>query len=175
MAKKTVIQLAQLETSDLLDERNNWLVYNNESGSTRRVNDLQMDERFLSSRSLLSQNLKTLFERSANFPVAVSAGNDIVFNFGAISDYSSLSGRLDLIEHSTGKSNTYIFSYAFSEGVAQPMEFVWNENHTYVEKGVTPWFVGTEGNHLVVRIGTLNPFSNSETIEVNISDLQIGI
>jgi len=175
MPKKTVIELPQINTSDMLDERNNFLIFNNESGQTLRANDLQMDERFLSSRSLFADQLKTLFEKSNEFPVAVSAGNDIVLRLGQYPDYSSLSGRIDLVEYSTGKTNTYKFSYMISEGVIEPLEFVWHENHSYTEKGVTSWFVGQENNELVIRIATENVYSNSESILVNVSDLSIGL
>jgi len=176
MAKgKTIIQLPSVATQDLVNERNAFLLFNVEDNRTYKVNDLQMDERFLSSNSVYGNNLRHAIDIVSQFPIAVGAGNDIVLPFGEFDMYSSLSGRIDLVNYDTNEVNTYRFSYQISDDTVYPFEFVWNENHTLVEKGVTPWFVGKESNQLVIRIGTQRIDGSSTTILINTSDISLGI
>ena len=76
--QKTIIEIARLGTSDLLDERNNFLIFNNEDGRTYRVDDLQMDQRFLSANSLYGESIRRSMNHVASWPIGVSSGNDTV-------------------------------------------------------------------------------------------------
>jgi len=173
---KSIIEIDQLNTIDLLDERNNFLVFNNEDGVTRRITDLQMDRRFLSANNVYAAGLSEVMDKVATFPMAVTAGNDIVLNWGDFSQYTSLAARLELMDYDSGDVNSYRFSYMISQGAVESLEFVWHEAHTHVEKGTTPWTLSNEGGSLILRIGTQNvPGQKPPSIMISISDVSLGL
>ena len=173
---KTIIEIDQLNTSDLLDERNQFLIFNNEDGKTHRVSDLQMDARFLSANNLYAVGLSEVMQKVSSFPIAVTAGNDIVLNWGEFSQYTSLAARIELMDYDSGEVNSYRFSYMISQGVVNSLEFVWHESHQHVEKGTTPWTLSNEGGSLTLRIGTQNvPGQSPPSIMISISDVSLGL
>tara|TARA_R110002012_G_scaffold91549_1_gene222764 strand:+ start:628 stop:1155 length:528 start_codon:yes stop_codon:yes gene_type:complete len=175
MADRTVIQLPRLASSDLLDERNNFLIHNDEDGKTYRVDDLQMDERFLSANSRYGNNIRQVIERVNNVPYAVVAGNEIIMTLGPTADFSSFAARLDITNNDDDSVNTYKFAYVVNKGEVQPLEFVWHENHQHVVKGETAWSFGDEDGTLRLRLASRQVLGQAPSLILNFSDVSLGL